>query len=154
MKVLWIAPNGGNYKSNTVKGTGGWIGALQDVLINKIPNLKLGISFLHPTDCEIIEDGNVTYLPVQYSKGGSIKRVFCQFFKKNDDEKLIAQLFKEKIDEYQPDIVHVWGIESIRAAVIPLINRPFVVHIQGLLSLYIYMYLPYGFSKSDLYKAD
>lgn len=155
MKVLWIAPNGGNYKNNTIKGTGGWIGALQDVLVKNNPDLELGIIFLHSTDTDRLEDGNVTYLPVKYSKGGSIKRAFNQFFKNQDHkEKLLAHQIKEKIDEYQPDIVHVWGIESIRASVIPFINRPFVVHIQGLLSLYIYMYLPYGFSKSDLFKAD
>ena len=154
MRVLWIAPNGGNYKSNTVKGTGGWIGALQDVLIKQVPDLKLGISFLHPTDGERVEDGNVTYLPVQYSKGRGIKKALSHLFDNNNDEKSIAYQLKMKIDEYKPDIVHIWGLESIRASVIPFINRPFVVHIQGLLSSCIYMYLPYGFSKNDLFKAD
>ena len=33
MRVLWIASRGGLYKQNAVTGTAGWVGALQNVLL-------------------------------------------------------------------------------------------------------------------------
>lgn len=62
MRILWIAPNGGNYKKGIVKGTGGWIGALQDELTKRVPNLELGITFISTTDNETITEGNVVEL--------------------------------------------------------------------------------------------
>ena len=156
MRILWIAPNGGNYKKGIVKGTGGWIGALQDELTKRVPNLELGITFISTTDNETITEGNVAYLPVQFSTAGNKVATILHgiFGKLTNDEEVIAQKIKQRIDEYRPDVIHVWGIENAYASVIPLIDRPFVVHIQGLLSEYLYVYLPYGFSKHDFFKAD
>lgn len=156
MRVLWIAPNGGNYKKGIVKGTGGWIGALQNELINSVPDLELGIAFACSTDNDVIQEGRVTYLPIRKpTPTGGFKGIIHGFFsnKEKDDAVLTHQLIK-RIDEYKPDMIHIWGIENDYASVIKLIDRPFVVHIQGLLSLYIYVYLPYGLSKHDLFKAD
>lgn len=156
MRVLWIAPNGGNYKKEIVKGTGGWIGALQDELTKNVPDLELGITFVSSADNDVIQEGRVTYLPIKKSiPSGGIKGLFHGFFgSKEKDDAVLAHQLKCRIDEYEPDVVHVWGIENAYASVIKLLDRPFVVHIQGLLSIYIYVYLPYGFSKHDLLKAD
>ena len=154
MRVLWIAQNGGNYKKGIIKGTGGWIGALQGELVKRYPDMELGITF-ESSDYESIKEGNVTYFPVRttdnndFSKG--VDRLFhSEKYRLNR----LARGMKEVMDKYKPDIVHVWGIEVPSAAIIPLIDRPFVVHIQGLLSLYIYIYLPPSFSKDDLRRAS
>lgn len=156
MRVLWIAPNGGNYKKGVVKGTGGWIGALQEELSKSDPDLELGIAFVSSTDNDVIHDGKVTYLPIKKTiPSGGIKGLFYGFLaNKEKEDAVLANQIKRCIDKYKPDIIHVWGIENDYASVIKLIDRPFVVHIQGLLSLYIYIYLPYGFSRHDLFKAD
>lgn len=154
MRVLWIAQNGGNYKKGIIKGTGGWIGALQGELVKRFPDLELGITFASP-DSEPVKEGNVTYFPIRTTDNNNISKGIDRLFH-SEKYRLnrLAQGMKEVMDEYKPDVVHVWGIEVPSAAIIPLIDRPFVVHIQGLLSLYLYIYLPPSFSKDDLRRAS
>lgn len=154
MRVLWIAQNGGNYKQNLIKGTGGWIGALQTELVKRYPDLELGITFASP-DSELLKDGNVTYFPIRTTDNSDLAKGIDRLM---HSEKFrldrLAQGIKRVIDEYKPDVVHVWGIEVPSAAIIPLIDRPFVVHLQGLLSQCIYSYLPPSFSIGDLRRAS
>lgn len=154
MKVLWIAPNGGNYKKDLLKSTGGWIGALQTELVKRYPELELGITFASP-DSNPFKEGNVTYFPVQTTNNNNLSKAIDQLIhsEKYQLERL-AHGMKRVMEDYKPDVVHVWGIEVPSAAIIPLIDRPFVVHIQGLLSLYKYIYLPPSFSKDDLRRAS
>lgn len=156
MRVLWIAPNGGNYNSRIVKGTGGWIGALQTELL-KHGGIELGITFVstvedgYVTDCD-----GVTYIPIKLNTGSNRTKAFFHnwFGDEKKDEKIVVEKIVAAINKFTPDIVHVWGVENIYAAVIPYINCPFVVHIQGLLSPSMYVYVPYGFSLCDLRKAN
>lgn len=156
MKVLWISPNGGNYKKSVIKGTGGWIGALQEELLSRVPDLELGIAFVSPTDNEPLKEGRVTYLPSKYTKGNNKLSLIIHGFlvSPQKDDEIISHLLKQRIDEFKPDVIHIWGTEGDHASVIPFIETPFVVHIQGLSSLLIYNRLPYGFSENDLHKAD
>lgn len=154
MRVLWIAQNGGNYKKGIIKGTGGWIGALQGELVKRYPDLELGITFASP-DSEPIKEGNVTYFPIRTTNEDDISKGIDRLF--HSEEYRLERLalgMKKVMDDYKPDVVHVWGIEVPSAAIIPLIDRPFVVHIQGLLSQILYAYLPPSFSEGDLRKAS
>ena len=154
MRVLWIAQNGGNYKKGIIKGTGGWIGALQTELVKRYPDLELGITFASPYS-EPIKEGNVSYFPVRTTDNSDLSKGIDRLLH-SEKYRLnrLAQGMKRVMDEYQPDVVHVWGIEVPSAAIIPLIDRPFVVHLQGLLSLSIYIYLPPSFSEDDLRRAS
>ena len=154
MRVLWIAQNGGNYKQNLIKGTGGWIGALQSELTKRYPDLELGITFASP-DSDPLKEGNVTYYPIRTTDNNYLAKGLDRLLHSEKYQlDRLSQGMKRVMDEYKPDVVHVWGIEVQSAAIIPLINRPFVVHIQGLLSLYKYIYLPPSFSKEDLRRAS
>lgn len=154
MKVLWISPNGGNYNKEDVKGTGAWIGALQSELISSFPDLELGIAFSGKCQ-KVVKEGNVTYFSVTTTDGNRFKKfINYLFLTKEKRASKMARNIKDVIDEYAPDIVHYWGIEGKLSNAIPLTNRPFVVHIQGILSLCQYAYLPYGFSIHDLIRFD
>lgn len=154
MRVLWIAQNGGNYKKGIIKGTGGWIGALQGEMVKRYPDLELGITF-ESTDSKPVKEGNVTYFPIRTTDNNNISKGIDRLFH-SEKYRLnrLAQGMKKVMDDYKPDVVHVWGIEVPSAAIIPLIDRPFVVHIQGLLSQILYAYLPPSFSEYDLRKAS
>lgn len=150
MRVLWVSPNGGNFEADDVKGTGGWIGALQTELTNCFPNLELGIAFSGRRQ-RVVKKGNVTYFSVTTTNGTILKKTINYLFlSKAMRTSIMAQNIKGVIDQYSPDIVHFWGIEGKLSSAIPLTDRPFVVHIQGLLSIIQYAYLPYGFSIKDL----
>lgn len=154
MRVLWIAPNGGNYNKHEVKGTGGWIGALQEELIYHVPDLELGIAF-ESAESSPLKDGNVSYFPVPTRKKGKYKDLLYSLGRSEarKEQQLITYI-NQLVELYKPDLVHVWGIENVYSAVIPYLKCPFVVHIQGLLSLYIYIYMPPALSLYDINKAD
>lgn len=154
MRVLWVSPNGGNFEANDVKGTGGWIGALQTELMRGFPDLELGIAF-SGTSQKVVKEGNVTYFSVTTTKGGKLnKAINYLFLTKEQRIAKIAHNIKEVIDLFSPDVVHFWGIEGKLSNAIPLIDCPFVVHIQGLLSFCQYAYFPSGFSVHDLKRFD
>lgn len=152
MKVLWIAPNGGNYKHNVINRNGGWIGALQEKLMSSGLDLELGIVFLSSEDNEPSCEGRVTYMPIRYPIKCILRnRLFRNITAntaKEDTE--IANLIRDRVNAFKPDIVHVWGTENNYSAVIPFLDTPFLVHIQGFASLYSNSYLPPGFSTADL----
>lgn len=156
MKVLWIAPNGGNYNNKVLKGTGGWIGALQTELL-KHGDIELGITFISKTeDNYVVGDDGITYIPIKLDAGCNRFKAFLHnwFGNEKQDETIVVEKIRGAINKFNPDVVHIWGVENIYAAVIPYINCPFVVHIQGLLSLAISVYIPYGFSLYDFRRAN
>ena len=154
MRILWVTQNGGNYKNPTVKGTGGWIGAMQEAFIERNPFVELGVVFFHPTDSEKKVLGNVTYMPVEYDYGKtSFRKLFYRNFR--DEEKYLNQsavVMAKKVSEFHPDIVHIWGIEDKHSQIIEYLPKelPFVVHIQGFSSTCLYSFFPPGFSKDAL----
>lgn len=156
MRVLWIAQNGGKYKNSKVKGTGGWIGALQEEMLKYDSKVELGIVFPVLTNDTPITEGRVSYFPYKMSTGqGKMERLIYYATKKweKDDELCSAQI-QRVVKQFDPDIIHVWGIEFAHSAVIPKLNKPFVVHIQGLATLTVNKYLPPFFSVEDLKRCN
>ena len=156
MRILWISSHGGNYKQNEVKGTGGWIGALQTVIVKACPDLEIGICFPHCADTAPLKEDNVTYFPYHNAGGSTLySKLKHRFFaNEENEEKAMVGSILQAIDSYKPDVVHVWGVENAYAAVIPhLKDAPVVVHIQGITSACACAYCPPGFSLRDIFKA-
>ncbi len=145
MRILWISPNGGNYKQNSLEGSGGWIGALQHEL-TKRTDVELGIAFFHDTDNEVVKRDCTTYLPVCIGiKKNRFLKLFNTYIKKEDAElKKQTGRLVQTVNSFKPDIVHLWGIENDYSEIIPYLQGKYkiVVHIQGLTSFIIYTYLP------------
>lgn len=157
MRVLWVTQNGGNYKNPTLTGTGGWIGAMQEEFCKRNPSIELGITFFHSTDSEDCTLGKVSYLPVEYDYGNTLlSRWYYRHFR-NEEEYLNKRTLEmyNKVQSFHPDIIHIWGIEMIHSKIISYLSDiPFVVHIQGLASAYIFSYLAPGFSEKALKSSD
>jgi len=157
MRILWVTQNGGNYKNLSVKGTGGWIGAMQEEFCKRNPSIELGITFFHHYDSETVIIDNVTYLPVEYNYGHSAFEKFFIRHTRNEKKYLDSRtiLMKEKIATYNPDIIHVWGIENNHAHIINyLSNIPIIVHIQGFASACLSSFFAPGFSLESLKSSD
>lgn len=156
MRVLWIAQNGGNYKNSKVKGTGGWIGALQEEILKYDNSVELGIVFPVLINESPVNEGRVSYFPYKMRSGqNKLKRLIYYVARiwEKDDELCSVQILRV-VNQFNPDIIHVWGIEFAHSAVIPKLNKPCVVHIQGLTSLYVYTYLPPFLSEDDLKRCN
>lgn len=157
MRVLWIGGSGlyvPSQQGRSGYNGGGWVASVQKELMQR-DNITLGISFCkdgEPT--KVVQDG-VVYYPIPHHTK-SKKDKIIDLFKLNDaarDEVLwpyYEQKFKEVIEDFKPDVIHIFGSELYHGLAARVAdNIPMVLHIQGLLSLSIYILLPPGFSRRE-----
>lgn len=156
MRVLWFTNSPCNYgKGNSYNG-GGWMTALQDGIttsnISAEESIELGISFVMNDQPERVEQGEVTYYPVPLAVK-SMKDKILDALHPNDvhrDKVLWTHYishFKRVIDDFQPDVIEIFGSELYMGLASFATNKPCVLHIQGLLSQYIHIFLPPGVSR-------
>lgn len=136
MKILWltnIRPQGfGSDKPST--GSGGWIsGALESV--RKENNVEIFIAYPILGANKIVKEGfkNVTLLGFAQRKKFNILPA-----PSNRLSSLAKQHLREIIEEIKPDILHVFGTESVHSRyTIDCFNKPdqTIIHIQGLVSV-------------------
>lgn len=158
MRILWITATAGNYQSPHSCGGGynggGWISSMQNELAKR-DDIKLGIAFCRNGEPAKVEQDGVVYYPIPHHTK-SKKDKILDLFKLNDatrDEVLwpyYEHKFKEVIEDFKPDVIHIFGSELYHGLAARVAgNIPMVLHIQGLLSLSIYILLPPGFSRRE-----
>ena len=156
MKVLWITTsdtfyNQGATKVNTYNGVG-WV-ASQQLEIMKIPDIELGIMFLtaqQNATKKIIE--KVTYYPIIF-RPNPLRKLYRYYFDdKGEFSASIKYQIREYINEFKPDILHLFGIECPLSDVIEWFDIPCVVHLQGLLTSIKNSFFPAGISKLSVSK--
>ena len=158
MRILWISATAGNYRSPNVSGGGynggGWISSMQNELAKR-DDIKLGIAFCRNGEPAKVEQDGVFYYPIPHHTKSKKDKIF-DLFKLNDaarDEVLwpyYEHKFKEVIEDFKPDVIHIFGSELYHGLAARVAgNIPMVLHIQGLLSLSIYILLPPGFSRRE-----
>lgn len=162
MRILWITATAGNYQSPHSCGGGynggGWISSMQNELA-KCDDIKLGIAFCRNGEPAKVEQDGVVYYPIPHHTK-SKKDKFFDLFKLNDAtrDKVLWPYYEEKfkkvIDDFKPDVIHIFGSELYQGlAARVTVDIPTILHIQGLLSLYIYIYLPPSVSKWQYYMS-
>lgn len=162
MRVLWIASpscsyipvgqTGGGYNG------GGWVSSLQEALTTQ-DGITLGISFCMDGQPEKVEQRGVTYYPIpNHRKAWKDKAV--DLLRINDDSRDRAvwpqytERMKAVIADFRPDIIHIFGSELYQdLAALVAGDIPTVLHIQGLLSLSIYILLPVGISSREFIRS-
>lgn len=158
MRILCIAAKAGNYQSphscSDGYNGGGWISSMQNELAKR-DDIKLGIAFCRNGEPAKVEQDGVVYYPIPHHTK-SKKDKIIDLFKLNDatrDEVLwpyYEQKFKEVIEDFKPDVIHIFGSELYHGLAARVAgNIPMVLHIQGLLSICIYVFLPPGFSRRE-----
>ena len=154
MRILWIAPNGGlmpTKKGKSYNG-GGWIAGLQTALMlyGDWKHYEFGIAF--PTeekrDFKIEKDG-CTYYPI-YSKKSLFTKIADRFRWKESNENM--ESYKQAINDFKPDVIHVFGVELPHSSIIGQTNIPTVVHLQGFLNPLLNAYFPPGMAFRSLIK--
>lgn len=150
MKVLWFTNTPSNY-SSTIRGYngGGWISSLENE-IKKQNNINLGICFLsNAIEKSIIKDGT-TYYPIRKSKYYEIKTMFKKKYKEGQENEIIKKCLRV-INEFKPDIIHIFGTEKQYGLIAPYTKIPIVLHIQGILTPCFNAYLPPFVSWTSFY---
>ena len=155
MRALWFINNKGKaaeYYGETEK-KGGWIFSLQD-LIEKDEKVELGIVFYSNTKEEPFEYKGTKYFPVKYSyEGSKIKKTFFRYLHKTEYKENL-NTFLNIAKNFKPDIIHIHGTENPFGLIIPHINIPCVVSIQGILTVYTKKFFSGISSKSWIFRNN
>lgn len=148
MKVLWFAVTPSMYSQNSVAHNGGgWIASLE-ALARNVPNLTLGIAFEHSDNVFCVKRDEITYYPINVwqSKIHRLKRKF-QY---STEEKLLIPACLKVIDDFKPDLIHIFGSEWCFGLLPQYTDIPVVIHMQGSIPPYYNARFPAGYSLFDV----
>lgn len=154
MKVLWLSTSKSLYKSpssnDTYNGVG-WVASLQREVM-KCPNIQLGIAFLTESIADKADiQSEVSYFPI-YNKRNFLSKLYHYHYGyKKWNQDIFANRVKLIIDEFHPDLIHIFGFECPLSDILGFTDIPVVVHIQGILNAFRCNF-PSGMSKLDVLK--
>lgn len=153
IKVLWLSTHSGLYNNNTggnkAYNGGGWITSLQEILCEH-DHIELAVAFVTNETLQKEKQGSTIYYPIYEKKKGKIDKIKSYYTLSviNDPELLLPSVLKV-IQDYQPDVIHMFGIENRFAHILGHTSVPIVVHIQGLLAPCDNAFWPAGINKSS-----
>lgn len=145
MKVLWFTINSSLYEEQKKVGLS-WIASLETI-VKRQRNIQLGIAFEHKDESFKLERDNVTYYPINAFQTKNQKRL--RRINKTEENLIIPKAIKV-IEDFHPDIIHVFGSEWCWGLVQEYTNIPVVIHMQGSIPAYNNASLPPGYSSKDL----
>lgn len=129
MKVLWFEISVPCRYREEGRMVAGWQDSLE-IIVKDCPNIELLVAFetTEKNDEVKVVDG-ITYIPI-YTRYSFIERRRNHFTWSVNECKLV-DLGRKIIDEYCPDIIHVFGNEWPYGLLANYTNTPVVIHIQG-----------------------
>lgn len=133
MRVLWFSITPANYSKggNTV---GTWIESLERIVTNR-SDVELGICFISKQQDTIHVQGKVKYYPV-YSKRNFLQVQYDKYSNRIED-KLLIKKFIDVINDFKPEIIHVFGSEWCFGHLVDNTSVPIIIHIQGCWPVYL-----------------
>ncbi len=150
MRVLWFSLTPSCYSKAKGLGYngGGWIASLQEELMKR-SSIELGITFIKGRKKFVDQEQGVKYYIIP-SPTKKIKDKINFFFdyRVESELKYYTPYFKEVVNDFKPDIIQVFGSESILGFIQQLTNIPCVLHLQGILNPYWNAFLPPSISKN------
>ena len=134
MKVLWFSNSSAAAYEEKIKGTGGWMEALDTALQTKV---ELHVASLYPSRQEVFVNGRTCYHPI-YS-GNIILKSIKQRLRLQKKKDYLKQ-YLDIVEQVKPDIIHIHGTENSFHQIIDKIDIPVVVSIQGNLTVYAHKF--------------
>lgn len=154
MRILFFSNIAITPETLTGKSGGGWIAALLSEMEDSSNKIAVGhFGFKESKECF----GNITVYNMTVYKGNWFKRCIYHAlrmtlisplltFNDTQHESQSWSFFEKKmldvINDFNPDIIHVFGSESYYGLVASLTTAPVVLHIQGFLNPCKNAYLP------------
>lgn len=152
MRILWLSINSGLFQQDnfaTPYNGGGWISSLQQVFTN-CEEHQLALAFLCPFHLEKEEQNHTLYYPIFSAPKTALAKIkeYYGGYKKLDKQQYVKDILRV-IEDFQPDIIHLFGIENPLATILGNTSIPIVVHVQGLLAPIDNAFFPNDFNKSS-----
>lgn len=138
MKVLWFT-NTASQASEVLKtqyNGGGWIFSLEKQLA-KVKTLELAVAFHHGFGTkQSFEIGTVKYFSIPFKlKKTRIQKLWSRWVNPIETDLCIDD-YLQVVDEFKPDIIHIFGTEQAYGLIIPHLKVPAIIQIQGNLTIY------------------
>lgn len=140
MKVLWFtnSPSLASSKFSSSSIGRGWIESLESE-IYKHQDIELGVVFRwNDINNSSFFIGRTKYFLVKnFWKKNKFKR-FVQRWNHEIESDNIVHSYLDIIEDFRPDIIHIFGTEDNFGLIIQKTKVPCIIHIQGILSSYHY----------------
>lgn len=162
MRVLWFAspcayqPIAGNAPKGY--NGGGWMPSLLHE-VKQLEGMELGVCFAMDGQPFKVDQDHITYYPFpNHKKSWKDKILDIIYYIHPERDRILwnqyKERFKEVIADFKPDIIHIFGSELYLGLATFVAPCPVVLHVQGILSLYIYSWFPSGVSKRSYFLQD
>lgn len=138
MKVLWFtdSPSLASGFLNLERNITGWIESLQKE-IEKIEDIELGVAFpFGNTEEKRFDIENTKYFSFPYPKSKKNFNSFLSRWKHETEHESVISHYLKIVEEFNPDVIQIFGTESPFGLIIPYVKIPVVIHIQGNLTVY------------------
>ena len=150
MRILWFTntPSNASLEFGYSSAGSGWISSLETLVV-ETERYELGICFFYGGETyKSIKKGNVNYYGIPFKKGNAFQRILARHTAQLDDEETFY--FNKIIDEFKPDLIHVFGTESGYGKILMHRSEKVLFNLQGLLGSIIDVYFPPGFNKFQI----
>lgn len=150
MKVLWFEITTPSRYKRTNQVIAGWQDALENIVLG-CKDIQLYIAFESATESEVKIIDGITYIPMLTSYSFIERKLSNHTWKIN--ERKVIEAGRKVIEQYQPDIIHVFGCEWPYGLLTQYTDIPLVVHIQGSIIPYNNALYPPGYNEFTIVKA-
>ena len=151
MKVLWFEISTPSRYKESGRVLGGWQDALENVVI-ECNEIELYIAFeTEEPDAKVKVIEGVTYIPMVTHYSFAERKLSNWTWRVNEDK--VIPLGRKVIEEYKPDIIHVFGNEWPFGLLAQYTDIPLVIHIQGSIVPYSNAQYPPGYNEFTFVKA-
>jgi len=126
MRILWFTGNPGRYETDCgqkARVDGSWIASLQTAL-QKQGTAQLALAFIHPEGKKKVKLNGTTYYLM---KKASLPHRFSRVLQ----ERVYTKQMAWAINDFKPDIIQLFGTETVMGLACRFTNVPIVTHIQG-----------------------
>ena len=128
MKVLWFEISMPSRYKDSGQVTAGWQDALENIVL-QCKDIQLFIAFESTQISEVKVIDGITYIPMQ-THYSFIERKMSQHTWKINERKIV-EAGRRVIEQYSPDVIHVFGNEWPYGLLAQYTDIPLVIHIQG-----------------------
>ena len=155
MKLLWFT-NTPSMATEKLTGTfgigGGWLESLEKHF-RKETNIELAVAFYWEgvdTLDRFTDDGRLYYAIPSPFTGGKVERYKRRAKGMIEPPEVVAQ-FEKVVQDFQPDMIHVFGTEKAFGLIAPRVEAPTAIWIQGNLTVYSHKWFS-GISREEVRK--
>lgn len=141
LKVLWFTNTPSLFTSKTIGKPvveGSWISSLELLIREKGAKIDLNIAFFGVCEeIKMFEVDNVKYYMIP--RAGKVNRWLRRIFLVIHSEKDIQNLL-QVVEKVKPDLVHIFGTESVFGMISDKVTIPVLIQIQGIVNSFIPVY--------------